>query len=348
MKRNKLFIFVFVFIMFFGINIDGVLATDGEYNFKVCVMPGGNCNGNDQYMSRCAMNVIGGKMNSFRCTETGNFSEDNGSSIDYGSGNTTQHYKVSVAKGAVKFPGDYEAYELGKVTSAFDAKKGYTITYLELKEGDPSKCNNSNIACADKWSKECSNKYNESNWEQECPHHPEGITFEKFMKHCQLKGPNTQDFRDYCEGKGDYIEVPSRNKDIFKSIVNAANKWGKEDYGVSKDGSVSCRALLGPDNIELINDVLFFICILGVILVVVLGIMDFIKSIASSDDDAMAKAFKRLRNRLISVIILLILPVFVNFVLGFINDNVHFEIVNENGEVTEDVSIQVGRASDCE
>ena len=85
-------------------------------------------------------------------------------------------------------------------------------------------------------------------------------------------------------------------------------------------------------------------------MVVVFGIMEFIKAISSSDDDALAKAFKRLKVRLISIIILLILPVFVNLVLGLINDNVHFEIVkNVNGveKVTEDVSIQIGKASDC-
>ena len=83
-------------------------------------------------------------------------------------------------------------------------------------------------------------------------------------------------------------------------------------------------------------------------MVVVFGIMEFIKAISSSDDDALAKAFKRLKVRIISIIILLILPVFVNLLLGLINDNVHFKIVNGEGTVTEDVSIQIGKASDCE
>lgn len=346
MKKNKLFMIIFVFVMFFCVNIDGVLATDGEYNFKVCVFPGGNCNG-DEYKAQCIMNVIGGKMSSFRCTETGNFSEDAGSRIDYGSGNTTKHYKVSVSNGAVKFPGNYDAYELGNVTAKFDAEKGYTITSLELKKGDPSKCNNSTIACADNWSKKCSDMYSESNWEQECPDHPEGETYEKFIKHCQLKGPNTQDFKDYCEGKGKYVDGGLKNKDVVQSIIDAAGKWGQEDYGVSADGNTSCKALLGTDNVKLISDILLFISVLGVVLVIVFEVTDFIKAIASSDDDALAQAFKRLKNRIISIIVLLLLPVLVDFALGFINDNLHYEIIKSDGTIGEDVSIKVGKASDC-
>lgn len=134
---------------------------------------------------------------------------------------------------------------------------------------------------------------------------------------------------------------------LIGSILAAARKWGTEDTGVSSDGSISCEALLGPDNVKIISDVLLVISVIGVILVIVLGMSDFVKAIASSDDDALAQAFKRIKHRILSVIILLLLPVLVDFILGLVNDNLHFEKIDHKGDSKGEISIKVGKASDC-
>ncbi|MBR2833044.1 MAG: hypothetical protein IKE75_01170 [Bacilli bacterium] len=135
----------------------------------------------------------------------------------------------------------------------------------------------------------------------------------------------------------------TRNQDAVPDIHDY--KYDSAKYGVGK--TITCKKLLGSDNVKLIRTYLFYICAAGVIIVIVLGISDFVKAIASSDDDALMTAWKRLKNRIISVIILLLLPALVNFVLSFVDDNMHLEIVDKNGEVKKDISVKFGKASDC-
>lgn len=136
------------------------------------------------------------------------------------------------------------------------------------------------------------------------------------------------------------------NASYVQGIRNALDSLGNESYGVSTDGSVECEALLGPKNVKLLGNIFRFIMVLGVILVIVLGTTDFIKAIASSDDDALKQAINKIKYRIISVVVLLLLSVLINFVLGIINDNLHFEIKKSENE-KKDVSIKIGKASDC-
>lgn len=142
----------------------------------------------------------------------------------------------------------------------------------------------------------------------------------------------------------------STNRDAIERIKNAADAEtsGDRDYGLSSDGSVTCSSLLGDRNVEYISKIILVICVIGVILVVILGATDFIKAIASSDDDALKQAFKRIKNRIISVIVLLLLPALINMLLSFINGNLHFEVIRSDGSTSgEEVSIEIGNVSNC-
>lgn len=66
----------------------------------------------------------------------------------------------------------------------------------------------------------------------------------------------------------------------------------------------------------LINEIMNYIKVLGPILVVVLSSVDFIKVIIKSDDEAMAKAQKKLILRLILALLLFLIPTIVNAILG--------------------------------
>ena len=66
----------------------------------------------------------------------------------------------------------------------------------------------------------------------------------------------------------------------------------------------------------LIQEVLNYIKILGPILVIILSSVDFIKVIVKSDDEAMAKAQKKLILRLILALLLFLVPTIVNAILG--------------------------------
>lgn len=87
-------------------------------------------------------------------------------------------------------------------------------------------------------------------------------------------------------------------------------------------------SLLGDPNDEssvawLLQQILNFIKILGPILVVVLSSIDFIQVIVKSDDEAMAKAQKKLVKRLVLAALLFVIPTLVEVILdvfGFTGD----------------------------
>ena len=69
----------------------------------------------------------------------------------------------------------------------------------------------------------------------------------------------------------------------------------------------------------LLQKLLNYIKIAGPILVVLLSALDFIKAIASSEEDAFKKAQSRLVVRLVAALALFLVPTFVELLLGLIN-----------------------------
>ncbi len=91
---------------------------------------------------------------------------------------------------------------------------------------------------------------------------------------------------------------------------------------------MSCDGVLGNPSDEnsvawLLQQILNFIKVVGPLLVVVLSSIDFAKVIVKSDDEAMAKAQKKLGMRLILAASLFFIPTLVQVLLdvfGFISD----------------------------
>ena len=86
------------------------------------------------------------------------------------------------------------------------------------------------------------------------------------------------------------------------------NDWSDE---FNKDQS--CNSILGDPGDEnsvawLIDKILTYTTIVGMVLVVVLSSIDFLKVIAKSDDEAMAKAGKKLALRLVFAGLLFFVP----------------------------------------
>ncbi len=79
-------------------------------------------------------------------------------------------------------------------------------------------------------------------------------------------------------------------------------------------------SLLGDPNQSdsvawLLDKILTYVTIAGMILVVVLSSLDFLKVIAKSDDEAMAKAVKKLVLRLVFAALLFFVPTLTNAIL---------------------------------
>ena len=100
---------------------------------------------------------------------------------------------------------------------------------------------------------------------------------------------------------GAYFGVAQSNNNAVSDFTN--------DYNQEQ----SCDSILGDPNDEnsvawLLNKILTYTTIVGMILVVVLSSIDFLKVIVNSSDDDMAKAAKKLALRLIFAAFLFFVP----------------------------------------
>ena len=122
----------------------------------------------------------------------------------------------------------------------------------------------------------------------------------------------------------------------FSSCVNAKNFQLKENGNTFIIGMKSSNSNGSNDNYDEGEDVygcdvvpeeirkwigisLNFIKYIALILVIVLGTIDFIKAAGSGEPDAMKKAGQTFMKRVIAVIILFLLPMIVDLILNLIN-----------------------------
>lgn len=97
-----------------------------------------------------------------------------------------------------------------------------------------------------------------------------------------------------------------------------------DDWSQKYNQNQNCNTLLGNPSDEnsvawLLNKLLKYGTIVGILLVVVLSSVDFAKVIIKSDDDAMQGAIKKLEYRLILAGLLFFLPTITNAILDIFN-----------------------------
>ncbi len=138
------------------------------------------------------------------------------------------------------------------------------------------------------------------------------FTFSLFVIPVEAKG-SLKDSISSTVSNSIYI-LDDENSDAITNIENANIDMSKYDQ------DQNCDSLLGDRNDEksvmwLIDKALKVIQIVGPIMVVVLSSIDFAKVIVSGDDEAMAKAGKKLGIRLILAAALFFIPLLVNLLL---------------------------------
>ena len=101
----------------------------------------------------------------------------------------------------------------------------------------------------------------------------------------------------------------------IKKIVDWANlsDWTIDDLGDP------CNIIKG-ELVDFLKTAFWIISIAGIILVVVMTAISFIKAIVGSDDEKFRDAIKHLYTRIIVIIILLLLPVLLSFIIDLINN----------------------------
>lgn len=113
---------------------------------------------------------------------------------------------------------------------------------------------------------------------------------------------------EYTEAEAAVVET---SNPYIDSSLGRGHQFGS-GYSLSE---FTCEEILGSSLIELINNFFDLIKIIGVVAVIVLSMLDFVKAIMSSDADALKKAFNKLKVRLIVIVILLLLPVIIEYIL---------------------------------
>ena len=107
-----------------------------------------------------------------------------------------------------------------------------------------------------------------------------------------------------------------------KQDIEGIIRWGnyqEEDKFQYTDEDV-CLIIKGPVQ-EFLNTLFIIISIIGIILLIVMTALEFIKVVTGSDEEGIKTAFKHTIIRIVCIVILLILPMIINWILNVININ---------------------------
>ena len=130
---------------------------------------------------------------------------------------------------------------------------------------------------------------------------------------------------------------PDKNNDSDVDTSKIVDWASNQGYEVNSIGD-PCN-IISPKLQSLLNTIFWAISIIGIILVVVMTALGFIKAIVGSDDEKFRDAFRHLLTRIIVVIILLLLPAILSFIITLINDSSTGEVtVGKDGNVFCDIA----------
>ena len=109
------------------------------------------------------------------------------------------------------------------------------------------------------------------------------------------------------------------NKVNTQAIIDWAEQHG---YPTSIDSIGDPCQIIDGSLKKILNSAFWIISIAGIILLVVMTAISFIKAIVGSDDEKLRDAISHLFTRIIVVIILLLLPMLLSFIITLINNTV--------------------------
>ncbi len=122
----------------------------------------------------------------------------------------------------------------------------------------------------------------------------------------------------------DALEKKKVNNNIFNSIseVSIADdifvNTDKNMFILAGGGKLDCDVLLSTDTKAFLKKILGYIKIFAPLLVIVFGMLDFIKATVSQDNDALKKAGSKFFKRLAAAALLFIFPALIQFLLDVI------------------------------
>lgn len=113
------------------------------------------------------------------------------------------------------------------------------------------------------------------------------------------------------------IEVLRGGGGAFTDDSSEEGSEGDTSTGAG-GGKLECDVLLSEDTKAFLNKILGYVKVFAPLLVIVLGMLDFIKATVSQDNDALKKAGSKFFKRLAAAALLFIFPALIQFLLDVI------------------------------
>ena len=122
----------------------------------------------------------------------------------------------------------------------------------------------------------------------------------------------------------------------ISSVKSAENKarYGEDDIdiedvkanesniGQANEGEHNCD-LIPPKIMKFLQNFFFIIQVSGVILLIFMTMIEFVKAVTASEEDGIKGAIKNTYRRIIIVIVLLLLPMIITWLLNIVNNNAY-------------------------
>ena len=138
-----------------------------------------------------------------------------------------------------------------------------------------------------------------------------------------------------------YGASQAQQKDIFNSAIegninrttNADNNNDAENLTLDdivggiksvknpEKGITGTCELIDSQLIQFLKNLFIVIQVAGVILMVILTLIEFVKALTASSDDGLSGAFKNTIKRIIATVVLLILPMIIIWIINIVNDS---------------------------
>lgn len=115
-------------------------------------------------------------------------------------------------------------------------------------------------------------------------------------------------------------------KEVVEITEEEKKSYTKREIKIKNKNIDNCKDLIGDDGIDLINEIMNVIKIVVPILLLVFGIIDFLKATFAGSEDDMSKAKKDFMKRLIAAVVVFLTPILINFLLEVANNvwgNIH-------------------------
>ncbi len=132
---------------------------------------------------------------------------------------------------------------------------------------------------------------------------------------------------------------------------NADSAWGGNTYKSAVDDILTstktsfnniCDYLDAHQGIRnYIKMIINIVCYGALAAGIILGIMDFVKAIASHEDAALTKAFQSFMKRVIAIALIFLSNVFVTLILNVVQRNEYLDLARENATCVTDSLIKV-------